>query len=279
MIPADENIRVEINGTEEAAVLKSEASSRNRQPPSDWTVWQDAEIVAKFIGDRRSGILGGAEQLEVLCQLLPQPTGNGDSARVLDLGCGDGILLETVLHRWPGAQGVALDGSSAMLAKAATRLAAFPPSAIHFVQADFNAPEWMEKLPYRAFDAIVSGFAIHHSEDERKHALYAEIYTLLRPGGLFANVEHVASASPHGEQLFEHAFALNLTRTRRAQGKEAQFEEVLNEIANRLDKSANRLTPVETQLQWLRAIGYTDVDCYWKHYELAILAGYKPQQD
>jgi trans-aconitate methyltransferase len=245
-----------------------------RAPNTDWRVWQDAEVVAKFADDRRSGILGAAEQLLVLRQLLPALP-EGAMPRVLDLGCGDGILLETVLRRWPDAQGIALDGSEAMLRRAAGRLAAFAP-AVTFVQADFNAPEWRQELPLTGFHAIVSGFAIHHSEDERKRALYGECFDLLRPGGVFVNVEHVASATPRGEDLFERAYALNLVRTRQAQGKEADFEQVLSEIHNRLDKSANRLTPVETQLHWLRALGYTDVDCYWKYYELAILAGYKP---
>ncbi len=250
----------------------------HRNAPTDWTVWQDAEVVAKFAADRRSGILGGVEQLEVLCQLLPALPQHSGPTRVLDLGCGDGVLLETMLQRWPGAQGVALDGSPAMLERAAQRLAALPASAVHCIQADFNAADWVDLLPYCAFDAVVSSFAIHHSEDDRKRALYAEIYHLLRPGGVFINVEHVASASPHGETLFERAYALHLTRTRRAQGLTVTFDDVLNEITQRPDKAANRLTPVETQLQWLRALGYADVDCYWKYYELAILAGYKPPE-
>lgn len=243
---------------------------------TDWTVWQDADVARRFAEDRRSGILGGAEQLEVLGQLLPLRSAGSETARVLDLGCGEGVLLETVLNRWPEAQGVGLDGSEAMLQRAGERFASRPTGSVTFVLADFNTPEWRERLPFQEFDAIVSGFAIHHSEDERKRALYTEIFDLLRPGGVFVNVEHVASATPRGEELFERAYALNLVRTRRAKGQEADFETVLREITERLDKSANRLTPVETQLDWLRQIGYCDVDCYWKYYELAILAGYRP---
>lgn len=241
---------------------------------TDWSVWQDAAIATAFTNDRRGGILGAREQLNVMLELLPSRP--AETPHILDLGCGDGILLEAVLRHWSGAQGVALDGSPTMLEQAAERLSVFHPSAVTFINADFNDPNWVTQLPQNSYHAIVSGFAIHHSEDERKRALYAEIYDLLASGSVFVNIEHVASATSHGEDLFERAYAKNIVRHRREQGENAVFEDVLLEIHARLDKSANRLTPVETQVQWLRGIGYTDADCYWKHYELAVFAGYKP---
>ncbi len=47
---------------------------------------------------------------------------------------------------------------------------------------------------------------------------------------------------------------------------------------NRPDKDANILLSVEVQCDWLREIGYEEVDCYFRIYELAVFAGRKPNQ-
>ncbi len=53
-------------------------------------------------------------------------------------------------------------------------------------------------------------------------------------------------------------------------------EEVALHYYNRPDKAANILAPVEDQCQWLRAIGFENVDCYFKILELAMFGGTKP---
>lgn len=52
--------------------------------------------------------------------------------------------------------------------------------------------------------------------------------------------------------------------------------EIEAEFRNRPDKDANILSPVELQCDWLREIGFEEVDCYFRVYELAIIAGRRP---
>ena len=42
------------------------------------------------------------------------------------------------------------------------------------------------------------------------------------------------------------------------------------------DDSSNKVLDIETQLVWLREIGFKDVDCFWKWLELALLGETKP---
>jgi tRNA (cmo5U34)-methyltransferase len=241
-----------------------------------WKVWQDSKVAGKFAAQRRGGILGAEAQFDTLVRLLRYVPASPMS--VLDMGCGDGIVLETVMRAFPVEQAVALDGSPAMLEKAEARFESLGlfSNLVEFVETDFSDSGWLKQLGDRRFDAVVSAFAIHHCEDDRKQAIYREVFGLLNPGGAFVNIEHVASITSQGEDLFEAAYAETVNSFRRSLGHESNLEEVLRELQTRPDKSANRLSPVDTQLGWLRESGFVDVDCYWKHYELAVLAGYRP---
>ncbi|MBD2103581.1 class I SAM-dependent methyltransferase [Leptolyngbya sp. FACHB-261] len=196
------------------------------------------------------GYLSRAEQLPhrlegeaVLLEQIPR-----NVERVLDLGTGDGRLLALVKRKCPHTKGVALDFSPAMLQAAQARFA--DDATVEIVAHDFDQP----LPPLGCFDVVVSSFAIHHCPHERKRSLYEEIFDLLEPGGVFCNLEHVASPTPALHERFLYAIGQS----------------------PHTDDPSNKLLDVETQLGWLRQVGFADVDCYWKWLELALLVGVKP---
>jgi SAM-dependent methyltransferase len=171
-----------------------------------------------------------------------------DARRILDLGTGDGRLLGLLLIDRPAAEGVALDFSPTMLAAARARFSA--DSRVRVIEHDLDHP-----LPaVGRFDAVVSSFAIHHCEDFRKRELYREIFDRLEPGGIFCNLEHVAPATPVLHERFLRAMDMTPAD----------------------EDPSNELAPVDTQLAWLRAVGFIDVDCHWKWLELALIGGVRP---
>jgi len=139
--------------------------------------------------------------------------------------------------------------SEPMLKQAQQQFADDPKVTVY--KHDFSFP-----LPKElgCFDAVVSSLAIHHLVHPRKKELYTEIFDMLNHGGFFCNLEHVAPASENLHLKFLVASGLTL------QGEDP----------------SNKLLKVETQLGWLREIGFVDVDCYWKWLEIAVIAGFKP---
>jgi SAM-dependent methyltransferase len=201
--------------------------------------WQSAQHAGAYL-ERADSVPHRAAGEAALLEELPVA-----ASRILDLGSGDGRLLDLVLRARPQAVGVALDFSPHMLDQLRSR---FGGSArVEIVAHDLENP----LPPLGAFDAVVSSFAIHHLEHERKRALYGEIWRIVNAGGVFCNLEHVASASAYGH---------------------ARFLEAMGTAPGEEDPS-NKLLDVQTQLEWLRDIGFADVDCYWKWRELALLIG------
>ena len=125
---------------------------------------------------------------------------------------------------------------------------------------------------------MVSGFAIHHLPHSRKQQLYREIFDLLRPGGVFVNIEHVASQSDRDAAIFDEYLIDSLYAFHTRSGSGKSRAQVADEHVHRPDKDANILAPVEVQCAWLRDIGYQDVDCYLKIFELAVFAGRRPAE-
>ncbi len=237
-------------------------------------VWQNPRLVRTFINDVRGGVPYAADQLEMMLRVISAQCRAIDC--FADLGCGSGVLARVVLSRFPEARAVLIDFSEAMLEEARLDLGGHVPAPV-FAVGDMASAAWSRALqPHSPVDLIVSGYAIHHLPHERKRRLYGEIFELLAPGGLFVNVEHVASATARVEAMSDELMVDTISAFQERKGSGKSREEVRREFVHRPDKAANILAPVEEQCRWLRDIGFEDVDCFFKVFELAVFGGRRP---
>jgi len=207
-------------------------------------LWDSAGHAEAYL-ERADTLPHRAESEAALLEHVPASVG-----RVLDLGTGNGRLVALLKARNPGLRAVAVDFSPTMLELARSRFAG--DATVDVVMR--NLDDALDRS-WGRFDAVVSSFAIHHVDDARKRSLYGEVFERLEPGGVFCNLEHVSSPTP----------ALHL-----------DFLTAIGYTPEQDDPS-NKLLDVETQLRWLREIGFADVDCHWKWRELALLAGRRPR--
>ncbi len=161
--------------------------------------------------------------------------------RCIDLGTGDGRLLALARTRYPDVEAIGLDSSAAMLDRAKERFRGGPE--VELRDHDLRAP-----LPDAGpAEVVVSGLAIHHLEDRRKRELFGEVHGLLAPGGVFANLDLVRSVSGRLHDRFRR------------------------EIGRVEDDPTDRLAGLDEQMDWLREVGFAEVDCHFKWLEMALI--------
>lgn len=183
----------------------------------------------------------------------------GGIRRVLDLGAGTGLVSAEVVAAFPDVSVELLDGSETMLAEARERLGP-AVAAVH-------VGDMADALPDGPFDAVVSALAIHHLEHADKRALFSRICEALRPGGVFVNAEQVTAPTPELTAIYEARWEDEC----RALGASEQ------ELADTYERMRrhDRCIDMEPQLGWLREAGFGPVDCVYKSWRFAVMAGFK----
>uniref|UniRef100_UPI003526C3EE SAM-dependent methyltransferase n=1 Tax=Kitasatospora cystarginea TaxID=58350 RepID=UPI003526C3EE len=180
------------------------------------------------------------------------------TARILDLGAGTGLLGAALRERLPDAELLLQDRSQAMLEQARQRFADDDQVAI-------RVADHLDELPAGPFDAVVSALSIHALEHQDKQDLFTRIRKILRPGGIFVNVEQVLAPTSELEKMYDrqheaHVLASDTPAEEWAAGRERMKHDIPIDV--------------ETQIQWLRDAGFTTADCLAKDWRFATYAGW-----
>ena len=190
-----------------------------------------------------------------------QDWGGPPDPRVVDLGAGTGLFSSMVAALLPDARFLLFDLSPEMLAQANQRFGQSDRNRIEtalfdLADDDLGGP----------WDLVISALAIHPLSDLQKQSLYERIYRSLNPGGLFVNAEQVLGPSPESETR-------NVRRWHAGIRAAGATEESIARAGERMQ--FDQSSTVEAQLGWMRKGGFDDVDCTFKSWRFAVMAGWK----
>lgn len=238
-----------------------------------------------FLPDREERFTALIDALEE-CARRPDPL-------VLDLGCGPGSLGTRLLRRIPAARIVAIDADPLLLALGRSALSGQTGSAggsLRFADLDLRAPGWTAALGLdRPADAAVSTTALHWLPPDTLAAMYAEVATVLRPGGLMLNGDHLTEDKTAAPTLARLGRALNEREERRrepiaetwdgwwdAVTADPAFAEEVAERARRTHGGEHHGSPsglLSVHVDALRAAGFAEVGTIWQHGDNRVLCG------
>ncbi len=214
-------------------------------------------------------------QIETICSAVPDVAGQ---QHVLDLCCGEGVLVRALLDRFPHYQVHGLDGSPTMIETANTTLQSygerFQPQIFDLTSSDWRV------FPYPIL-AVVSSLAIHHLDASEKQQLFKDVYRMLSPDGVFGIADVIQPVSQTGISIAAKMWD-DAVRQRSLQldGNLKAYQRFLdlewNSFTLAEPDPIDKMSPLYEQLKWLEQAGFVDVDVFWCKAGHAVFGGRKP---
>lgn len=232
--------------------------------------WSKSEFTQEYRDNADIYIVERKRLFEILLSFYKHFMAHNPGNKILDLGCGDGIITHELLKIDDSIEATLIDGSGDMLKNAKERLKGF--QNINFIKASFQ--EILDKeIALQDFNFIVSSLAIHHLSSEEKKALFKVIYTHLNVDGYFLNIDVILAPA----ETIEHWY-ISLWRDWMAERKTMlgiagnDNDDVIQRYKASTD---NKPDTLNEQLNALTSVGFKDVDCYYKYGIFTMYGGRK----
>jgi len=232
--------------------------------------WASDAYVEEWVTRQRAADSMRAQRFQFMCDLFPFLT--DATVTILDVGAGYGPVSKFILDQFPNATCIAQDGSEPMLQHARQIMASYG-ARFQPYQADLFDKNWLLQQS-GPFDAAVSASCLHNLRDfKRISEIYGDIRTHLKPGGVFLNLDLVNAPTL---ELQRHYVRVAVARRQREGGPREGVTAMLQQAHQAAEHGPAHAFPanLDEQLAALRAVGFTDVDCFWKDLRQALFGGY-----
>jgi SAM-dependent methyltransferase len=233
--------------------------------------WASDAYVDAWVQRQQTADPTRAERFQLICDLLPFAA--DATVRILDVGAGYGPVSQFLLDHFPNATCIAQDGSAPMLRRAQQRMAGYG-ARFTTIQSDLFDPSWAP-TQYGPFDAVVSALCLHNLRDfQRINTIYGNIRALLKPGGVFLNLDLVNAPSVALQQCYGRVAE---ARRQRQEASHSTTEAMVQQGHPSPAHGSSHAFPacLDEHLEALRAAGFTETDCFWKDLRQALYGGYR----
>jgi SAM-dependent methyltransferase len=243
---------------------------REIKPPKDldWQYW-----VKRWDQMQEHYLVKRTERLKTIINLIGETQHSVNA--VLDLGCGTGSLMVSVLENFPYAVSAGIDFDPAILWLAKARLKSYG-NRVRLILTDLRNMTWLKSVP-SPFDAVISATALHWFKPDELGVLYEQVAQILRPGGIFLNADHVGSDYPEIQRAWEKHQLIMLAKEATSDGNDwngfwSEYSQVLGmdidtihaRVIGGWEGGVEEGLPLTWHFDRLRESGFTSVDCFWR---------------
>jgi len=195
------------------------------------------------------------EQQRIISELLPA---DDREFRVLDLGCGNGVLSEVVFSRLPRAYIIAFDLTENMLKAYQKKLHK------HAGAFELKAGDFRTDPIGTGYDLVLAGLSLHHLTLQERGKFYQTIFRSINSRGLFIARDIIIDQDEKTRNLHYGLWKEHM----RSHGEDPEFW-----YAKHREK--DHPVTLSDHFAWLRKAGFSSVACHWRLYNFAITSAGK----
>jgi len=252
----------------------------------DWNDW-----LQRWDQQQERYIPTREQRFEVMFDLIE--TYIGEEFTALDLGCGPASLSTRLVDRFPKAKVIAIDVDP-MLLMIARNTIGEREKQITLLQEDLRKSGWLDHLPEKGVDVMVSTTALHWLPPADLVSLYYRLGTHIKQPGIFLDAEGISFPKSYEKFNTIISGVQDLRDQRRDDelGEEwdeywenlkeefnnndlGDFVEERHQLFHWRDHAKHNSPSYETQQQVLLDAGFEEVNTIWQDLRNRVLMAVK----
>jgi len=190
---------------------------------------------------------------------------------VVDIGLGTGLTTQAIIEKNPRCRVSGVDNERAMMEQASVNLGIeIEKGSVQVYYSD--ALDYLRSLPNESVDVVASSYTIHNCPRDYRAQLEADIFRVLKPGGMFINNDKYAAEDrqEYVREITEQIIRYDVLKDKGRDDLRRIWIE--HEIEDGLPE---RIMWIDESLEQLKNVGFVRIEVVRRIGQYAIVAAYK----